>query len=252
MYAYTENNLLENPHSYMYTTYHGDVFLQSYLSDRRSSIKQYTGEDKSNYGNDQTLVQCGKTMLDKLFEVKTIDTGKRFPDIFANNKVDDPGLNLDAETDTRGLLHNMMSPLSAMSITQNISTLDLLYALNAALLVGEPDSNIKYWLDKLVQRYEVTKKIYQVYQPGFRKGNGSANSIKLYWLLSLLLALFYAKTYELKYLSTLLKTNDLLCSISGELVLDKIPVTGIKLVLAAELFSVYLLNRRLGIPFEIV
>ena len=249
MYAYTENNLLENPHSYMYTTYHGDVFLQSYLSDRRSSIKQYPAENKSNYGNDRTLVQCGKVMLDKLFEVLAIDTEKRFPDIFTNNNLDSPGVSLN--TDTRVILHNMMSPLSAFSTTQEIDTLDLLYALNAALLLEEPDSNIKYWLDKLVQRFEVTKKIYQSYQPGFRKGNGSAESIKLYWLLSLLLVLFYAQTSELKYLSTVLKTNDLLCSLSKELVLSEIPATGIQLVLTAELFSVYLLNRRLEVPFEI-
>jgi len=57
-------------------------------------------------------------------------------------------------------------------------------------------------------------------------------------LFSLLLILFYAKTKNTKYLSTLLKVTDLLLSLNNKLLVKDMPMQGLLLVLSYEILSI--------------
>jgi hypothetical protein len=102
-------------------------------------------------------------------------------------------------------------------------------------------------MDRWLQRFEVSKRLYEVYPPGFRKGEGSTEDIRLYWLLGLGLALFHAQEDHVRYLSTLLKVCDLLCSVSLERLTDAIPDGGLAVVLAAEITAVEVLAQAKGL-----
>ena len=72
---------------------------------------------------------------------------------------------------------------------------------NELLKIIHNNINNKIWLDRLVQRFEVTKKLYEEYFIGFRKGRGHNNLIKLYWLFALVLSIYYSETNQIKYLN---------------------------------------------------
>jgi len=73
--------------------------------------------------------------------------------------------------------------------------------------------------------------------------------VRLYWIFALLLALYYSETKNIKYLNTLLKVNDLLCSLDNDL-MRKIPTQGLVLVLSVEVEGVQLLAKNLeGVSF---
>jgi hypothetical protein len=107
------------------------------------------------------------------------------------------------------------------------------------------------WLDRLVQRFEVTKKLYEFYPPGFRKGEGDNSFIKPYWLLAMCLYLFYVQTNEIKYLSTLLKVSDLLCSLPHNALKAAIPGSGMVMLLTGETLSIRTLSNRKGITYDV-
>ena len=136
-----------------------------------------------------------------------------------------------------------------MSTHVRVTTLDLLHSQIAVQLTSAHDANTKIWLDRLVQRFEVTKKIYETYLPGFRKGAGDNALVRLYWLLALALSLFYARSNQIKYLSTLLKVCDLLCSLPENMLHEAIPEHGLSVVLAAEIVGVQLLAEAKGVSF---
>ena len=105
----------------------------------------------------------------------------------------------------------------------------------------------KIWLDRLVQRYEVTKKLYEEYLPGFRKGCGHNNSINIYWYFAVLLTVYYMQTNKIKYLNTLLKVCDLMISLPFNDLNRDIPKFGLDLVLSTEIVFVHKLLKAKGI-----
>ncbi|CTQ48875.1 hypothetical protein [Jannaschia donghaensis] len=82
-----------------------------------------------------------------------------------------------------------------------IRTADLLDSLEAS-----PDPE---WIDRLVQRFEVTKRLYESYDARLRKGSGPFRDLSLYARLARLLATDPAR---LDWLNALLKLHDLLLS----------------------------------------
>lgn len=247
IYTYTKNNLLENPHSYMYTSYQGVDFLNAYSTDRRAMIQLYAEGGVNDSKSDVSLVRNGISVIDKLFSVLTTNAAIQFRRIFNSEIINDQ--RSCVSSDDRSYLNKLIEPLIGITIDKEMHTLDLLRGLTATELLGTQDVDVKYWLDKLIQRFEVTKKIYQTYPSGFRKGYGSNESLYLYWLFSLLLGLFYVRTLKLKYLSSLLKVNDLLCSQSKDFMELEVPDKGMQLVLATELCSVSLLSKEMEVPF---
>ena len=76
------------------------------------------------------------------------------------------------------------------------------------------NKNTKNWINFFIQRFEVTKKVSDEYNVSIkRKSVGRNDTIHNYWLFSILLITSYYRLSSLKYLNTLLKLNDLICSL---------------------------------------
>ena len=107
-------------------------------------------------------------------------------------------------------------------------------------------SLIKYWLDKLIQRFEVTKKIFEIYPKNFGKGKGKSSTVYLYWVFSLSLILHYDFTANVKYLNTAMKVVDLLCSLDEIQLVDNIPPESLTCIVLLELNGIKLLAENIG------
>jgi hypothetical protein len=155
--------------------------------------------------------------------------------------------NSNSEDDLQ--LKQMVEAMNNLSHSKVVTTSNLINGLVASLLLEKTESNSKVWLDRVVQRFEVSKKLYDEYQPGFRKGQGENRTTLLYWSFALALCLYYLKTNQLKYLSTLIKVNDLLTSLPLEELSEVIPTFGMELVLSTEIVFVSMLADAKGIKY---
>ena len=140
--------------------------------------------------------------------------------------------------------------INNFSLAQQVKTSILLDILFASILLDVNNINNKIWLDRLVQRFEVTKKLYEEYLPGFRKGRGHNNLIKLYWLFALVLSIYYAEKNQIKYLNTLIKVCDLITSLPFKDLVRDIPEFGLDLVLSTEIAFVKILLKAKGIEYD--
>jgi len=214
-YEYTEANRLQNPHKYMYTAFQGGDFIRSYLDDRKAHIKKLETHKREQELDvvDRYLCESSRFLLEEN----------------GYSQFDFP-----------------IKMISFFAQQNQVVTEELLMSLVAGQFSGDQDKMVKYWIDFLVQRFEVTKKLYERYcSINLRKGEGKASNIRLYWLFSLLLTLYYAETKNIKYLSTVLKVNDLICSLDDHF-LDKIPKQGLQLILCKEIECIGLLSKNNG------
>ena len=99
----------------------------------------------------------------------------------------------------------------------DIATARLLDAME-----GAPDGQ---WTARLIQRFEVTKRLYESYDGALRKGRGAAGNLAIYARFAAILGDgIVAGTrppgggagIDLVYLNALLKLNDLICSQSAQ------------------------------------
>lgn len=238
-YIYTQVNRLQQPHAYMYTPFQGQSILQAFHASRAETLKQLSAsgyrlaiDDDADYE-----IRCISALL-VAFESASADAVDRFRHEIESLRQTQP-----KQTDNAAMAVRADS-LPEFRVDDRVSTLDLLKALIASLLLGRHESVTKGWLDRLVQRFEVTKKLYEVYPAGFRKGEGSNEVVKLYWLFSLALSLYYTNTQQLKYLSTLLKVNDLLCSLPENMHADCVSSEIMSVILINEMISVELLAKQ--------
>lgn len=244
-YQYSQTNRLEEPHNYMYTPFQGAVLLQSYQSSRMSvMLRQDAGEPGGGAEPERMFAACALTQLERLHAATSSTAGRRFRALLESG-----GATTRQGKPESVALTCLARGLGVLTTVEHVTTLDLLSALIAVQLTDARGVPIKVWLDRLVQRFEVTKRLYEFYPPGFRKGEGASTSIGLYWLFSLTLCLYYAGTAEIKYLSTLLKVNDLLCSLPENMLKRHIPDRGLATVLASEVISVELLAEKKGVTF---
>ncbi len=244
-YPYSQSNRLEEPHSYMYTPFQGEKLLRSYQASRMEFLRRYREADGSQIAPDHMLADCALPELVRQVVALSPD-GKKMFRVLANVGDMAPSWQAGAAD---GSLAKLAVTLGRQEATGKVATLELLRALTATQLVDADNTAIKVWLDRLVQRFEVTKKLYDSYLPGFRRGEGSNSSVRLYWLFALSLSLFYARTGGIKYLSTLLKVCDLLCSLPEQALQGHIPERGLGIVLATEVAGVQLLAERKGVAF---
>lgn len=246
-YPYSQSNRLVEPHNYMYTPFQGAAFLQSYQSSRMTVVHRCADAEHEGVEPDRLLVAYALPAIENFFDSASLESGKKFrtmleggsAKIFGKNKMEDVKLN------------GIAKDLERLTMAEPVKTLDLLHALIAAQLTNFQDANIKVWLDRLIQRFEVTKNLYESYLPGFRKGEGANTLVRLYWLFALAICLFYVRSNKIKYLSTLLKVCDLLCSLPGNELQGHIPEHGLLAVLATEIVSVQLLAEKKGVSFAL-
>ena len=90
--------------------------------------------------------------------------------------------------------------LAEFSPADGVTLKSLLAALLGVLASGDA-AVARPWLNRLVQRFEVSKKLYAAYAPGFRKGEGETRDPARYVELALCLSLAHALTGHLQYLS---------------------------------------------------
>ena len=209
-YEYTSVNRLQNPHAYMYTPFGGKDFIQAYFQDRDFHNRRFdllTAQQKLT-STDSYLYKSSRYLLEE-------------------NKHSVP-------------LPFMSSVMSFVD-SEEIITEKILFSLLGAQFSGESHDTLKKIIDALVQRFEVTKKLFYKYHTlDLRQGKGESQNAYIYWLFSLVLTLYFHGTKNVKYLSTILKVNDLLCSLENQY-LAKIPIQGLKLVLSKEVESISML-----------
>ena len=216
-YDYTETNLLKKPNNYMYSEFRGEDFIKSYINSRNIDIQRFNSFlPKEELGQiDLYICESSSLLITE--------------DLFSP-------------------IHNTIINLSYFKKNGQIDTENLLISLLGHMVSGVDDRNLKYWLDFLLQRFEVTKKVHELYEPKKqKKGVGSENNIRLYWLFSLALTSYFSKSSNIKYLSTLLKINDLICSLDDDY-LKFIPKQSLVLLLTEETKKINLmLNKIKGV-----
>ena len=94
-------------------------------------------------------------------------------------------------------------------------------------------------------KFEVTKKIYEQYSVNFGKGQGRSDTVKIYWILLVSLSLHFAITKNIKYLNTILKVNDLICSLNISKTCKDLPTNYLALVLSFELANIKNLSKEI-------
>ncbi len=122
----------------------------------------------------------------------------------------------------------------------------LLEALLGVLANGDYAAALP-WLERVIQRFEVSKKLYAEYMPGFRKGKGEARDLTLYVEFALCMALAYELSKHLQYLSTLLKLNDILLSLDKGLLHAPFLINRLELLVVTELDAVIALATSQGV-----
>lgn len=233
-YVYSEVDRLKEPHTYMYTPFEGAGFLDSYFTSRMACLRKAAGTGEAP---DLPFLSRSARMLSECLDTNAPTHRAEFRRL--------AGWNVDAASPANAA--GAAERLARLTPSEVVVTSDLLAALLCSMTTRRDPDETKPWLDRLCQRFEVTKKLFDSYQPGFRKGEGSSTSIPLYWQFALALALFHAATGQLKYLSTLLKVCDLLCSLPVDALERDIPRNGLATVLAAELASVRRLAESKGL-----
>lgn len=138
----------------------------------------------------------------------------------------------------------------AFSPTGTIPLQPLHAALLGVLAAGDVVA-AQPWLIRVIQRFEVSKKLYAAYAPGFRKGEGDAREPARYAELALCLALAHALSGQLQYLSTLLKLVDLLLSLDPDTLRPACPPERLTLLVAAELDAVATLAAAQGVTIDV-
>ena len=243
-YLYNQRNLLEDPEKYMYTKYQGLDLFQSYLNSRNNVLKKCR-ENISDSSSSSLIIQRAFIVIKQNLISKSPNALKSFcPHI---KQEDVKNINLPFDTDIN--LARMTKLMNNTSLGQSVKTSTLLDGLFASILLDVNNISNKIWLDRLVQRFEVTKKLYEEYLPGFRKGRGHNNLIKLYWLFALVLSIYYSQTNQIKYLSTILKVCDLITSLPFKDLARDITEFGLDLVLSSEMIFVLNLIKDKGIEY---
>jgi len=203
----------------MYTPYEGISLLESYSSNRGFFANKCREIIRNTVEIDEMIKEILNCGINECLQIVKKE---------GDEKVSD-GL-LGIIKDHAWLADNVLSPkgnsglsrkreiLESFSLDRNVETMSLLISLFRCILSNLEYSPLgKMWMDRLVQRFEVTKKIYEGYKPGFIKGEGKSERLILYALFAMVLSIYYYKNNNLKYLNTLLKINDTLISVIDKL-----------------------------------
>lgn len=188
-YRYTQKNLLAERYHYMYTPYEGPDFLRAYLA-QRQAMRDQLDEIR------ERLVAEASTKTALAEEIRGAVSGT---------------LRTGASTPLRS---RVLQTLPAQPGTCEFATQVLLLDLWQCHL-HYPErvaQECPAWLDFLIKRFEVTKRLYIGYRADLKPRIRSYGQLESYALLAALLIYRHRQTPNLKYLNTVLKLVDLLAS----------------------------------------
>ena len=244
-YLYNQRNLLETPEKYMYTKFQGIDLFVTYFNNRNNILKKCRGTI-SGPSSSSLVIQRAFIIIKQNLISKSPDTLESFCPHIKQKEVKSIHSRINDDPDSLQINKLMVN----FSIEQSVETSILLDTLFASILLDVNNVINKIWLDRLVQRFEVTKKLYEEYIPAFRKGRGQNNLIKLYWLFALVLSIYYSETNQIKYLNTLIKVCDLITSLPFKDLARDIPEFGLDLVLSSEIVFLEILLKAKGIEYD--
>lgn len=244
-YTYSQQNRLVQPHNYMYTPFEGVGLLEGFFESRARIVRRHPDDRADPQPADRELSRRAAVALEHWVAASGL---RARADWVALAGGDDA---TSADIDREAKLLELAALVAAVEPTSAVATLELLRSLIAAQLSGSHRSATRAWLDRVIQRFEVTKRLYASYLPGFRKGEGDHLSLRLYWLFALALCLGYAESRNLKLLSALLKVCDLLCSVDEAAVRREVSDMGLRLVLATETAFVRRLATSKGVSIAV-
>lgn len=108
--------------------------------------------------------------------------------------------------------HNLLSIEKAIKVSKNntnkIETEDFL----KNCIITMPNLELENKINKLIKKFEITKKIFTKYDNELNKNSERYNNISNYILLSIICLKLYKKNKNLKFLNTTLKLNDIVIS----------------------------------------
>lgn len=239
-YTYTAKNALLYPQNYMYSEFNGSDFLTSFFSDREMAIKEACRVCKKSDRPNNSASNDLRLFLNGLAKEKT----SWFDDSLKNH------------------LRNKASfapidnyQIQDVAVDQQISckkidTKELLNAIIRKIVDNEVDTT--FWpIEKLRQKFEVSKKVRSNYQQNLGKGEGTYDDLHLYWLFGAIMAIRYIQSDNLKYLNALCKINDIICSVPIGDVAASIPLNSFKTLLFIEVSAVKHIAQRIEVNIEL-
>ena len=197
-YKYTIFNHLDQKPIYDYAEYDGINTIKVYFDNRYDFLNALKSINfiKSNYLNLFKEHELKKILLREICKNKLVD------EIYNYCK------NINKKLYKDNFKHSTSINLNNVNTEKIIldSILSLFYKKNNS-------NHIMSNINKLIQRYEVSKKLYENYDVNLKKGFGNWKFIDNYIHFSILLSLQLLKNFNLQTLSTLLKVNDLIISL---------------------------------------
>jgi len=194
-YEYTNRDLFERPEAYEYTELHGAAFFDAYLADRADAVEAL---DKQLAGTEHRTVNSWEGLLNALAWADPDPVRNHLPVIADLPRISDeytvPNVNAD-----------------------HIETVPLLAGLLGIPDGAPPDDEASaVWLNRLVERFEVHKRLYAVYGPEMRSVDDEPAARIGYPMLALAALDGYDRNGSLKLLNGALKICDALSSTNAK------------------------------------
>ena len=188
-YRYDQKNLLADRYHYQYTPFEGVEFLKAYTESRREL--RY----KLETARSSLLIEPNveTTIAEEIRQAVLDDAGNPVLSHFQNYQ-------------------NHVLP--AQPGDSEITTYHLLLDLWHSIICNRECEYVRsQWLKFLIQRFEVTKRLYIGYTSSLKPSKRIFDIAENYALLATLLLYQYKVEPNLKYINTVLKVVDLLASI---------------------------------------
>lgn len=238
-YPYAQGDRLAQPCSYMYTPYQGPALPAAYLASRQASLEtlgQALAQADPLSPEEAQLLARGLALWQQAYP------GQAPPPLLA--RLGGAAASLDLEAGAGAAAQD----LAARGLEQAQETGLLLQGLLALAGLGPLPLAAADWLERLLGRFETSKRLYHAYQPGFRQGQGGHQELAPYAGLALALGWVNPKGQDLRRLNAALKLGDLLGSQAAPLAGQAEARARAWLALVWELTAVKELMARLGVP----
>lgn len=221
-YSYSNENRIVSPCTYMYAPYEGISLLESYSSNRSFFINKGREIIRNTVEIDELIEEILNCGINQCLQIVKNEGDEKLSNTLSGIIKERTWLSDNVlSPESNSGLSRKKEILESFSLDRKVETMGLLIPLFSSILSNLKHSPlVKMWIDRLAQRFEVTKKIYERYKLGFRKGEGKSDCLILYALFAMVLSICYYKNKNLKYLNTLLKINDTLISVIDKLTDD--------------------------------